>query len=140
MSMLPLKLTAYTLEKVEQNHMGLQKGDCLFLIIDKDHPSGRASKTAMYFDLYCYVFWPVFWHDLTGYHAVIYQQQDIIVRLSKIFLNLALIIFRKCVVNGLVKFEIQVIIAFLCEMSLVPTLVYLLLVVDIVLFKKIIYL
>ena len=40
----------------------------------------------------------------------------------------------------MVKFEIQVIIVFLCEMRLVPTLVYLLLVVDIALFKKIIYL
>ena len=48
---------------------------------------------------------------------------------------MAVTFFRQCVVNGMVKFEIQNIFFFHCEIKLVPTLIFLLLVVYIVLFK-----
>ena len=47
-----------------------------------------------------------FW---AGFHKAIYKQQEIVLRLTKVFSYLALIIFRKCVVNGIrnVKYKIK---------------------------------
>lgn len=50
--------------------------------------------------------------------------------LTKKFSNLALTIFKQCVANGIGKFEIQNIVIFLSEITLVPTLIHLLLVVE----------
>ena len=65
-----------------------------------------------------------------GYILVIYQQQEIILMLTKKFSNLALTIFKQCVANGIGKFEIQNIAIFLSKITLVPTLIHLLLVVE----------
>ena len=104
--------------------------------------SERSSKTTMYFELYLFfeVKWPQNncewdYEQETGCQKVMYQHLEIIIRLTKIFLNLALTFFRQCVVNGILKYEMQNIIVFLCEIKLVPTVIYILLVVYIVLFK-----
>ena len=84
----------------------------------------------MYFELYLFfeVKWPQNncewdYEQETGCQKVIYQHLEIIIRLTKIFLNLALTFFRQCVVNGILKYEMQNIIVFLCEIKLVPTLI-----------------
>ena len=46
-----------------------------------------------------------FW---TGFYKVIYKQQEIILRLTKLFSNLALIIFRKCVINGMMNLKYKI--------------------------------
>ena len=46
-----------------------------------------------------------FW---AGFHKVIYKQQEIVLRLTKVFSYLALIIFRKCVVNGMTNVKSKI--------------------------------
>ena len=46
-----------------------------------------------------------FW---AGFHKVIYQQQEIILMLTKLFSNLALIIFRQFIVNRMVNLKYKV--------------------------------
>ena len=49
-----------------------------------------------------------FW---AGFHTVAYQQQEIILRLTKIFSNLALLIFRKCVINGMINLKYKILLS-----------------------------
>ena len=46
-----------------------------------------------------------FW---AGFHKAIYKQQEIVLRLTKVFSYLALIIFRKCVVNGMTNVKSKI--------------------------------
>ena len=52
-------------------------------------------------------------------YKAIHQHHEIIIRLNKIFSNLPLTFFRQCIVNGILKFEIENIIMFLCEIKVV---------------------
>ena len=76
-----------------------QATNTIFLACSK--LSERPSKTTTYFDLYFYfeVKWPqkgCEWdcEQGTGCHKVIYQYQEIIIRLTKVFSNLALTFFQ----------------------------------------------
>ena len=45
-----------------------------------------------------------------GFHKVLEQQQEIIIRLTKLFSNLTIILFRQFVVNGMVNLKYQMLL------------------------------
>ena len=48
-----------------------------------------------------------------GFHEVLEQQQETIIRLTKLFSNLAIIIFRQFVVNGMINLKYQILLCLL---------------------------
>lgn len=45
-----------------------------------------------------------------GFHKVLEQQQEIIIRLAKLFSNLTIILFKQFVVNGMVNLKYQMLL------------------------------
>ena len=72
----------------------IERWDCkrYVLFVDSSYSENDFLKISAFSHMNVDNKWP-FW---AGFHKVMYKQQGIILRLTKLFSNLALIIFRKC--------------------------------------------